>query len=355
MANIRTIKYPIDSAAHMISQLDSLRHVKAGLMDYQFSAIEALRKQSVLAENMLATSNLYSAIQDQQSAFQRLQEINISSAVEYHLNAFKNISTSLNMLQATQYATFEKIKEQSLLSSSLKAFDSLKSVIDVNQFLTVDKIQSLFESSVFNQQYIDSLKAISGDIAYAKIFLRDEIDINPDGTLTIGEDVVSTIELDESIKDFFAYLRDTDLIDESFEYLKKLKKPIRAVIFWILDKLIVAFIIGVAVNIYTPAVQEYFNQFTFNSRRELIQQIKKLPPDINLTALSDYRVVTTDHLRLRKHPNMSSSIIYELSRGKLVKVLKKQKDWTFIEVDSCNSEEVLSGWVFTRYIAKLKR
>ncbi|STB71355.1 SH3 domain-containing protein [Clostridium baratii] len=66
--------------------------------------------------------------------------------------------------------------------------------------------------------------------------------------------------------------------------------------------------------------------------------------------LNIYRFVNTNSLSVRVRNNTKSNKIYELKYGDVVKILKKNKNWSFIEYEE--DEAQIRGWVFTRYISR---
>ena len=55
---------------------------------------------------------------------------------------------------------------------------------------------------------------------------------------------------------------------------------------------------------------------------------------------------------LREKPTTESAIINRLDRGKYVRVIKSYNNWSFVEVSLDNSEEIQTGWVDNRFLAK---
>ena len=68
--------------------------------------------------------------------------------------------------------------------------------------------------------------------------------------------------------------------------------------------------------------------------------------------LNTYRFVNCDNLNIRVSNSIKSGSIYKLNRGSIVKIIKKQKNWTKVEYKNEDETVVIIGWVFTRYISR---
>lgn len=66
--------------------------------------------------------------------------------------------------------------------------------------------------------------------------------------------------------------------------------------------------------------------------------------------LNTYRFVSCDSLNVRVSNSIKSKSIYNLSRGSVVKIIKKQKHWTKVEYKNEDETVIIIGWVFARYI-----
>lgn len=117
---------------------------------------------------------------------------------------------------------------------------------------------------------------------------------------------------------------------------------------------IVNFANGVGSNIAAPKIQEYMNLAGDKSEKEKSKEIRKLPFGEFSLLLQSNRFVTATTLNLYVNPNSKSSVISSLKFGQVVTVISVQKDWTEISYEYGDGE-VISGWVFTRYLEKFRR
>lgn len=69
--------------------------------------------------------------------------------------------------------------------------------------------------------------------------------------------------------------------------------------------------------------------------------------------LKVYGYVSTDSLIMRQSNKVRSRAVHILKFGQVIKVIHKNRNWTLVEYES--DEDVIRGWVFTRYISKFKK
>lgn len=85
-------------------------------------------------------------------------------------------------------------------------------------------------------------------------------------------------------------------------------------------------------------------------KSNVVKNIDKEAKDNKEYILNTYRFVNTNALSVRVSNNIKSNKLYELKYGDVVKILKKNKNWSFIEYEE--DEAQIRGWAFTRYISR---
>lgn len=70
--------------------------------------------------------------------------------------------------------------------------------------------------------------------------------------------------------------------------------------------------------------------------------------------LSDYRFVSTRVLRVRLNAKALSKPIGELRFGQVVRILRKENDFSLVEWSSEEGSVSVQGWVFSRYLEKFR-
>jgi len=214
----------------------------------------------------------------------------------------------------------------------------------------IKMLQSLASPSLVN------FRAITESISsFADRISIQEFDINSDGSISVDEQSITISELSDAVHNFFDGITENYSLESVFNSLEKLAKPVQRIALWVLNRIIITFFVGILAGFSVPYLQDYFDSPPLRSRREVIQTIKNLPQEIDLSEYKGYRVVTAEVLNLREKPNMKSFTIRKLKRGKLVRVIQKRKNWSKVEAEHSDSHNTDIGWVATRYIEPLHR
>ncbi|MGE5648891.1 MAG: SH3 domain-containing protein [Bacillota bacterium] len=125
------------------------------------------------------------------------------------------------------------------------------------------------------------------------------------------------------------------------------------VVLFILVQIVVGIANNIAANLLTPHVEAYLKDIRGTTEREKIKNIKKLSFSEFGAELRTYRFVTIATLPLRTTPNSKAPKIGELRFGQVVGVVSTDRDWTEV-VYEYGDGDTMTGWVFTRYIAKFR-
>ncbi|HGC0752743.1 TPA: SH3 domain-containing protein, partial [Escherichia coli] len=75
--------------------------------------------------------------------------------------------------------------------------------------------------------------------------------------------------------------------------------------------------------------------------------------DIEWNALSKFRVITGNNVRLRTSPSMNSEVIEHIGKNTIVAVLEsKERQWLLVQVQS--GDELITGWITRTYTKPIK-
>lgn len=75
--------------------------------------------------------------------------------------------------------------------------------------------------------------------------------------------------------------------------------------------------------------------------------------DVRDKLLKIYGYVSTDKLIIRQSNRVKSKALYTLEFGQVVRIIHKDRNWTLVEYKS--DEDVIRGWVFTRYVSRFRK
>jgi hypothetical protein len=130
----------------------------------------------------------------------------------------------------------------------------------------------------------------------------------------------------------------------------KIPLPVQAIIVFMFLYIIMPQINSILI---TPYVNEYLSSSKATDR-EKIKEISKINSNSSIFGTDNLRFITGNNVLLRSGPSTKTEILDELCLGQVVTVLSKKRNWIEIEY-VYQDNEVLRGWVFTRYTAHFKK
>ena len=139
------------------------------------------------------------------------------------------------------------------------------------------------------------------------------------------------------------------------EYIVSQKNPHLLLLF---QTYILPIIIGIiSAMIYDLAVKPSLEDVNINTqkmviKKEIVQQVKEYIPNPRVRA--DYRIVKADVLNVREGKSRSTKVIASLKFGEVVEIIRKEKNWCLIKRYNSENETYIQGWVFTRYLERIK-
>jgi hypothetical protein len=208
------------------------------------------------------------------------------------------------------------------------------------------------------QRQIDNLMSFTGqwqnivDIYLSQMeFTKVEVDAS--GSLVLDHETYTLEEVERRVDDLGKELEKItgiqDFLAYLYSYLNRLKKPFAQFLLYV----ILPYIIAIFANLTTPLYEQWWTEYAIKSGREHIKIIKKdalLRYDSE--QLKDHRIVIADALHVRNAGTIKAGIIAKLHRGKIVRLLRKEKRWSLIEYSNDDIQQICRGWVFSRYLER---
>ncbi|MCL1164444.1 SH3 domain-containing protein [Shewanella chilikensis] len=142
-------------------------------------------------------------------------------------------------------------------------------------------------------------------------------------------------------------------INNLVEEIRSQKDPItQKLLIWFIYPLIVA----IVVSFINPVVDHHVKSYLNADKRVLSKQIKQSVRSsiTDESILGEFRYISADILNVRYSATQKSETIGYLRFGYAVVVIEKQRNWTLIEWNDPDSDVQITGWVFSRYLAKFK-
>lgn len=221
-----------------------------------------------------------------------------------------------------------------VFTSQLKQFDALKDAFSPEKF-------GFGEVS----RFLDPLNQYVAELASADVHLSDSASLIVDGY------EVSLAEVDAAVEQMGEPESEEALIQRLIEVLGRLAKPVRIA----LVKIFITYFLAILANLTTPIYADWWEQYSHLeprvAKKEIVRDAEEL---FTAEQLLGYRFVYATLLHVRAEGVMSGEVIDALPMGKTVKVVERRKSWSLIEYEDPESEEVLQGWVFSRYLMKFR-
>lgn len=214
-----------------------------------------------------------------------------------------------------------------------------------------EQIDKYLEPQHLLKQKIEKYLNPLGD--YLSSPLMAKIAVNNSGMLTLSNEVVSPKIINDTIDSLEKEYSSTgDFLGSFFSLLEKLNESARTVFIY----LILPYIISILANITTPIYEDLWrnsqNSEFRSAKKEIIREVNVM---YSSGELKDFRFVYATRLNVRVSENIKSEIVGNLHFGKVVKIIRKSKRWSFVEYEDSASGEIKQGWVLSRYLRNFSR
>ena len=178
--------------------------------------------------------------------------------------------------------------------------------------------------------------------------------MNPDGSLTLDGEAITIEEIEDALAAFFTRIREVG--SDLALVVGRWRRPVRALIVHIVIPLLVSYSVGLYLAAQSSQelqqLQRHFDAQNAATRREVVKAAGAVtaPSAVDL----QWRVVTGDGLRVRGRPSTKAPIKTTLRIGTVVRFIEKRGRWTRIQFDIQNAEELVEGWVFNKYLTRVR-
>ena len=251
------------------------------------------------------------------------------------------------------------LKNYEEMGRSLINSPAMRQVAELNSVFA--KMNSVFAKINLAMQTIDRDK-LNQFILTAEKYLQEnselsDIAIGEDGTISIGSDSIEPESLNKKLTDISdKILSEADgtnnlSLQTFIQYFKSIEAPI---IRKILFQMFLSVILAVASNVISYPLNNYIYGGGFEKRIVIKQISREIFNTSRNKEIATYRLVTADILHVRQAKKKKSSVVGYLRFGDVVKILKKGRHWSLVVLKDEENEIILQGWVFSRYLKKIK-
>jgi hypothetical protein len=343
MANLESItkdfeKYKSLSSSLSIAKTFSLTSASkmlglTSMVKSNESFFQALDKNSIFGSQISSIQNM---ARNYESAIKPFAD-NKPSWLAQSQEIQKSIDSMLKPLGLSQISSFASTSKMLGLTNMVKSNEKFIKAIDKN--------------SIWGNQlkHIDLQSQLTNLISTSNENLLEKMMISMQNQpiAVLNTDYMpSEIELATATEILY---EETD--QQSFlERFNKLPIYLQTFLVSIIIYFVLPVIQNIAANLLTPIIQEALEDL-YRNDTDKIRIIQKSPSKITHTKIdtSHLRFITAKNgLHVRSNPSSKKFKIKDtIHLGKIVEVLEKRKNW--IKISYKKENEIIKGWVFTRY------
>ncbi len=309
-----------------------------------FQAALASIKVNDSVQRMMKSMNFTSSIQ------KAISSLNYNDSLQKMMESMNHTKTIQDALSSVRVndSVQRMMKSMDFANSIQKAVSSLNDTGSIQKMMeSANYTNTLNNISKFNN--LSSQMQGVGAFLVKPSILEQIIESNNSWKDLVPSQL--TIEQEEFTQSI-APLSNAKNESEFLSFFLKTPPVIQAfVIFFFLQ-----FFLPQVNNIISLVLNPYIQEIIATSNKtskDLVKKIKHVPATSFGIDVSRLRFITGTNLRLRQKNSTNSQVIDELEIGQIVEVIRKKKNW--IQVKVTYEDEVLIGWVFTRYTAKFKK
>ena len=255
-------------------------------------------------------------------------------------NMYKQLNTiALNSSKIENI--FRALNQSKIASSNLFSTDIQSKILEMNS-----KFRSL-NLNIGNIDY-EQLNDIIKKINYQNIVF------NQPGKVKYKSDEKTREEIQEFVENTISEISEQNInvsleitINKLINNCSSQKSPIlKTILFNLISAILFMFL--------SPHLQNFTNNHFINPK-PIVKIIKKESNSLEISKdqLKDIKFVTTTILNVRSSNSIKSKVVGKLYIGQIVSVLHQKRSWTLIEFKQDNI--IIKGWVFSRYLFRLKK
>ncbi|MCC5909494.1 MAG: SH3 domain-containing protein [Clostridiaceae bacterium] len=328
---------------------------------------EILNSIGALKKTYSPASQMISAVEAmQQDSVARMRNI-LGLGVSQHIDGVAaKMMASTSVLQEESFKSAgEMIKSVGIVHNALRPTSEIMK--------SMSAVQEAFKPTL---QMMERMGGISGILEqhrglFNSYQFQNTLQLNIEDLLgDIWENRDEVYEDDEALEEEIESAKDCLKEDISFEQriwkllmIFKEKHPCIAFIIYVA---VIEFAIPYAANYVVDEVSSAINNVRIHNEETEVRTInKEIKQQVNITinihtencavkkeVYNKYRFVTIEELPVRNNKRMEAAVIYKLHQGNIVNILYKNKNWTLIEYVDMDNDEIIKGWVLTRYISR---
>jgi hypothetical protein len=204
---------------------------------------------------------------------------------------------------------------------------------------------------------VDAISVQNWPMAYES--LANDIVINDNQTVTVDSTTLTYLEIQDIANQIAdrAFSQPGKQLEQAvtkiIAELRALRNP---VLEKILTWLIFPIVVGLVLSVLNPIADYYIKKSLPPDTRQIEKKIKRHIVDSvkDLTQLDSYRLVSIKVLNARLKPTIKSPVLGRFYFGQAVVLIEKDRNWSLVAWFDVDNGVTLQGWVFSRYLSKLR-
>ena len=331
----------------MDSFKDSLKDTRASLELASGPMKDLCASSALISDPMKEHREMMASFSDSMKDFQTSLSV-LSDPMKEYREMMDSFSDTTKNFQASLGLLSNPMKEHhEMMASFSDPMKELRESLSLSSGSLGDILNAITDNSSLN-----SIRDIALEV-------RPDIEVDDKGGIFLSSKHITALELQELSNKILheSSLVETSSLEESINILvseiRSQKDPlIQKILFYFICPLILI-IIGSLIN---PLVEHHVKTYLNSDKRALIKELKLSVSSTinNKEILSAFRYVSADTLNVRSSASVKSEIIGYLRFSSTVLVVKKEKNWTLIEWNDPDTDIQITGWVFTRYLARFR-
>lgn len=142
------------------------------------------------------------------------------------------------------------------------------------------------------------------------------------------------------------------LLEDLVSWLAVLAPLVRAAVIYLL----LPYIVSIVANINTPLHEEWWKSLQADSTRAAKKEVRQgASAAYSSTDLETFRFVTAKSLSVHQAGRQRSPTTDDIPFGKVVRLLRRDGSWSYVEYAGGATREVQQGWVLSRYLEKFDK
>lgn len=324
---------------------------------------DSIQRTTELMNSTRTIQTAFASIKAEDSVQRMMKSLDFTDSIQKAISSLNYTDSIQRMMRSvdqtgTLQAALASIKSEDSVQRMMKSLDFANSIQKAISSLThTDSIHRIMESANYSKTInsITHSQDFSGQMQSVSAFLaRPSILEQLIGANRSWEDLAhEPFRIDENeFAQSISPLGGAKSEKEFVSSFLKIPPVIQAIIIFFFLQVFVPQVNNVISQALNPYIQKVIATSN-KTNKEIVKEVKKVPASSFGIDVSRFRFITGSNVRLRQDKSTDSPVIDELDIGQIVEVVSKKKNW--IQVKVIYEEEVLTGWVFTRYTEKFKK